>query len=77
MDANTKEYKGKPSNRWILVYRDEVLYLSGSYRNAQEVEDIVFRCQYDVPPLHRTIRKLPKREYHPVADYIEETENEH
>ena len=73
MNANTvvtasKEYKGKPSNRWILVYKDIVIHLAGSYKNVQEVEGDIFGCQFSTPPAPHTIRKLPKREYHRVAD---------
>jgi len=75
MNANTvvtasKEYKGKPSNRWILVYKDEVLYLSGTYRSVQEVLDIVFKGYLGKYP--DTIRKMPKSEYHRVADAYKE-----
>jgi len=68
-------YKGTPSNRWILVYEDEVLYLSGTYRSVQEVKDVVFGGYAGKYPY--TIRKMAKREYHTVADAIMKNKDEH
>jgi len=75
MNTNTKGYKGKPSNRWILVCKDEVLYLAGSYRSVQEVKDVVLKIKSYLWIYPGTIRKMPKREYHKKADESVTTDN--
>lgn len=63
--AHAALYGGKkqqqPSNRWILVYPWAVIYLGAYYTSKQAV-------LANIGETVATIRKMPKREYHVVAD---------